>query len=82
MATYAGHEKCVKLLLDKGAKLEVKYPETPLVVAAREGQLECLKLLIEAGANLSVKYHDGRVPIHIAVMNDLPEIARELVICY
>ncbi|XP_065065714.1 ankyrin repeat, PH and SEC7 domain containing protein secG-like [Rhopilema esculentum] len=79
VATYAGHEKCVKLLLDKGAKLEVKYPETPLVVAAREGQLECLKLLIKAGANLSVKYHDGRVPIHIAVMNDFPEIARELV---
>lgn len=79
VATYAGHDRCVKLLLEKGAYLEAKHPETPLFVAAREGRIRCLQHLIKFGANINVTNTLGRMPIHTAAFENLTDVAKELV---
>ena len=79
VATYAGHEQCVKILLENGAALEAKWPETPLFVAAREGKIRCLQYLIEHGANINVTDNSGQTPLHAAAFENQAPIAKELV---
>ena len=79
VATYAGHEKCVKLLIEKGAFLEAKSPETPLFVAAREGRINCLQYLIKNGGDINVADSTGQTPLHIAAFENLTLVAKELV---
>ena len=79
MATYAGHEQCVKVLLEYGAALEAKSPETPLFVAAREGKIRCLQYLIEHGANVNVTDSSGQTPLHSAAFENQALVAKELV---
>ncbi|HNY13828.1 MAG TPA: ankyrin repeat domain-containing protein, partial [Candidatus Wallbacteria bacterium] len=45
------HTEVVKLLIDKGAKLNIedKYGNTALNIAAAEGHLATVKLLVEEG---------------------------------
>ena len=81
VATYAGHEQCVKILLENGASLEAKSPETPLFVAAREGKIRCLQYLIEHGANVNVIDKSGQTPLHAAAFENRAPVAKELV-CY
>ena len=66
-------------MLENGASLEAKSPETPLFVAAREGKLRCLQYLIEHGANLNVTDHSGQTPLHIAAFENQALVANELV---
>ena len=79
VATYAGHEQCVKILLENGANVEAKFPETPLFVAARESRINCLRYLIQYGANQNVADRVGRIPIHMAAFYNLTSVATELV---
>ena len=53
-----GHDAVVKLLLEKGAELEIKdkyYDRTPLLYAAEKGYEAVVKLLLEKGAELETK---------------------------
>ncbi|KAH7460557.1 hypothetical protein FOMA001_g19544 [Fusarium oxysporum f. sp. matthiolae] len=66
IASYYGHHVLVKLLLEKGAKIEVKDSEdgrTPLLWAAEEGHEAVVKLLIENGANVDAKDVNGRTSL-------------------
>ncbi|KAH8648185.1 ankyrin repeat-containing domain protein, partial [Tricladium varicosporioides] len=59
-AAEKGHEAVVKLLLEKGAALEVQSSsgQTPLSWAAVNGHEAVVKLLLEKGAALEVQDKD------------------------
>ncbi|KAH8724299.1 hypothetical protein GQ44DRAFT_750330 [Phaeosphaeriaceae sp. PMI808] len=62
----AGHEAVVKLLLEKGADLELKdkkYGQTPLSWAVEKGHEAVVKLLLEKGADLESKDKDDWTPL-------------------
>jgi ankyrin repeat protein len=66
IASYYGHHVVVKLLLEKGAKIEAKDSQdgrTPLLWAAEEGHEAVVKLLIENGANVDAKDVKGRTSL-------------------
>jgi hypothetical protein len=65
-----GHEAIVKLLLDKGAKLEIEdqYGRTPLSRAAANGHEAIVKLLLDKGAKLEIKDQYGRTPLSRAAV--------------
>jgi ankyrin repeat protein len=52
-----GNEAVVKLLLEKGAKLESKlhFGQTPLSLAAENGREAVVKLLLEKGLSWSLR---------------------------
>ena len=56
-AAKVGHDKCVHILIKKGADVNKrsseKYFDTPLMIAAETGNLDSLKYLISAGANVN-----------------------------
>ena len=56
-ATKVGHDKCVDILIKKGADVNKrsseKYFDTPLMVAAETGNIDSLKYLTSAGANVN-----------------------------
>jgi ankyrin repeat protein len=62
----------VKLLLEKGAKLESKdkkYGQTPLSWAAARGHEVVVKLLLERSAELDSKDNNGRTSLSQAAEN-------------
>ncbi|KAL7755373.1 hypothetical protein ACKLNR_014471 [Fusarium oxysporum f. sp. zingiberi] len=68
IASYYGHHEIVKLLLEKGANVEVNDNRgcTPLLWAAAEGHEAVVKLLLEKGANVEAKDNCGRTPLQVA----------------
>jgi len=64
-AARLGHEAVVKLLLEKGAKIETKskYGLTPLSWAAESGHELVVKLLLDKGAELETKDKYGLTPL-------------------
>jgi ankyrin repeat protein len=54
-AAQEGHEAVVKLLLERGAQVEVtdRYGRTPLLWAIEKGHEAVVKLLLEKGAKKS-----------------------------
>ena len=62
--------KIVKLLIRKGAELELKDDEgdTALVYAVIGGSSEIIEDLLNAGANINVKNNDGYTPLHKSCM--------------
>ncbi len=76
-----GHADVVKLLLRRGASLEVldKIKMTPLAVAAQQGHFECVKALVEGGANIEARDKVRRTPLIHAVKNGSVTVASYLV---
>jgi hypothetical protein len=70
-----------RLLLDKGANLEVrdKHGATPLLYAAGYGETAVVKLFLERGANIEETNSDGRTALIAAACNcpiiDMPDTA-------
>lgn len=64
-----GHEAIVKLLLDKGANINVVDGNTwtPLHTAVINDQEATMKLLLDKGANTEVASDEGTTPLHYAV---------------
>lgn len=67
-AAFKGHTDVVKLLLDKGANIEVKNSDgnTALLLAAWEGHTETAKLLIDRQANIHTKNNIEKTALHLA----------------
>jgi ankyrin repeat protein len=61
IAAFTGQTDAAGLLIDNGAKIDVKNTEglTPLFIASFFCQVETLELLIEKGADLSIVNKDG-----------------------
>jgi ankyrin repeat protein len=62
----------VKLLLDKGAKLETKdtrYGQTPLWWAAEKGHEAVVKLLLNKGAEVGIENRGGWTALQLAALN-------------
>jgi ankyrin repeat protein len=64
--------KCVKLLLDHGAKIETKdlYDNTPLVFSAVRPFSGCTHLLIQAKANINSQNVNGKTALHYFIQDD------------
>ncbi|MFH1116261.1 MAG: ankyrin repeat domain-containing protein [Pseudomonadota bacterium] len=67
-AAARGRLETVKLLIGKGADLEVRLPNgwTALSVAADEGRSRAAALLLKSGAGADAKDRDGKTPMDIA----------------
>lgn len=62
--------KIVKLLIDKGADINInakEYGLTPLHRAAERNHAEIIKILLDNGANIDVKDKNGITPLYYAV---------------
>jgi ankyrin repeat protein len=62
------HPPSLKALLDKGADVEVKdgAGRTPLMMAAKAGQIEAVRLLLEKGASVTAKAANGDTALKLA----------------
>lgn len=71
-AIMGGDLDIVKLLLDKGAKVDSKYVNgvTPLWLAVSHGHKAVVELLLKKGANIESKNYSGQAPLTAAVINN------------
>jgi hypothetical protein len=82
IAARGGHLDICRLLIDKGAQLEVKGSEgfTPLHFAASRGHIEIVRLLCDRGANIEARSDEyGRRPLHFAARIAHISIVKELI---
>lgn len=65
IAVIEGHEKAVEILLNNGAKVDVKddHDQTPLFWAARGGREAIARLLLKSGAKVNVVDDLGWTPL-------------------
>ena len=65
-----GNLNGLRLLLDQGADIEVKYTDgwTPLHLAVREGNVEMVRLLLDWGADFNAKNDNDRTPLHLSAL--------------
>ncbi len=77
LAVREGYLKIAKLLLDRGALVDVLDPfdVTPLHNAAWNGNLEMTKLLLDSGADINASTYDGETPLSLAQNNDQARVA-------
>jgi len=66
-------------LPDRGRRLEAKGGMTPLLYAARDGQVDAARLLVAAGADLELPDVNGIRPLLTAALNNQLDVARLLV---
>jgi hypothetical protein len=80
VATKWGKANSVNLLLDNGAKIDVKTRDglTPLHCAARSGHDQVVELLISRNASINAKTKNGLTALHMAAQGDHVEAARIL----
>jgi len=73
--------KISKLLIEKGAKLDIKDKngQTPLHLSTMIKSLKIVKLLIKKGANINVQDEDGKTPLHLSVKYKHLKIVKFLV---
>ncbi|PTB69716.1 ankyrin, partial [Trichoderma citrinoviride] len=66
-----GYEKCVMLLLEKGANPNLPGPknQSALYMATRDGESDLAELLVEKGANVNEVTTDNLTPLYYAVPN-------------
>lgn len=84
MASSAGSEPCVRMLLRSGADSNRRTAESAgwksaLHVAALAGHWQCCRaLLVRGGARIDARTPDGRTALHLAAEADSPYTVREL----
>ncbi|KAL4884621.1 hypothetical protein BJY04DRAFT_181622 [Aspergillus karnatakaensis] len=80
LAAKEGHEEVAKLLIGKGADLELKdmRGQTPLAWAAQKGHLGVVKSLVEAGAKLETTDIFDLTPLAHAAENEHPKVMKYL----
>ena len=79
-AAASGDAEIARLLLARGARIDALAPndQTPLMVAAREGQEASVDALLSAGANTVLKNGEGLTAIQIAELADKPRISASI----
>jgi len=81
MACYYGHEECVRLLLDHGARVNAARSDgaTPLLVACARDHEACARLLLDIGkADVNLERDDGATPLYVACEQGRLECVRLL----
>ena len=81
MASANGHTEIVKLLLGKGAEVNVKNTDdgvTALFMASANGHTEIVKLLLDKGADVNVKNIYGITALFMASAHGHTEVAKLL----
>ncbi|HEX9986376.1 MAG TPA: ankyrin repeat domain-containing protein [Thermoanaerobaculia bacterium] len=72
LAAFSGNVETAKLLLDRGAAVNVraksKFRNTPLQAAMLTAQYDTTKLLLEHGADALVRQAEGFAPVHEAAL--------------
>ncbi|KAL7045286.1 hypothetical protein ACKWTF_002184 [Chironomus riparius] len=79
LAAMNGFSHLVKFLIrDHNAVIDILTlrKQTPLHLAAGNGQLEVCKLLLELGASIDATDDLGQKPIHVAAQNNFSEVAK------
>ncbi|MCX4028403.1 ankyrin repeat domain-containing protein [Endozoicomonas sp. SM1973] len=74
-----GNTTAIQKLLDSSkSNINIKSPngDTPLLIAARKGNLELFDLLMKHGANINVLDKNNRDILNIAAKNRNPELAK------
>ncbi|MBN3291192.1 ASB1 protein, partial [Polypterus senegalus] len=81
IAATAGHDHCVKFLIEEGAELDLVdvKGQTPLYVAVVNGHLNCVRILLEAGANPNGSRHHRSTPLYHAARVGRFDILQELI---
>uniref|UniRef100_A0A8B9LKV1 Ankyrin 3a n=1 Tax=Astyanax mexicanus TaxID=7994 RepID=A0A8B9LKV1_ASTMX len=72
VAAKRGNGNMVKLLLDRGAKIDAKTKDglTPLHCGARSGHEQVVEMLLDRGAPILSKTKNGLSPLHMATQGD------------
>ena len=81
IATYYGHERIVKLLIENGANIHAKLTEkqvTPLFWPVIKGFLKVCEMLILEGADVNAKDIHRQVPLHFAIEHRRTDIVKLL----
>ena len=80
LASKFNHYLMVKMLIFKGAKLNIqdKYGLTPLAHAVKNENFECVKLLAENGADIMIEDNFGISPLKLAKVKKLKAISHYL----
>jgi hypothetical protein len=78
IAVIAGSVKRLKLNLLKARRVG-KSGVTELMYYAAEGDTGMVRSLLKAGANVNARNDDGATALHLAVVNDRPDVVRELI---
>lgn len=63
----------------RGERYDRKGGMTPLLYAARDGQIEAAKLLIENGADLEIREANLMTPLLMALLNNQLDVAYQLI---
>ncbi len=80
-AAYAGHNRIVRYLLERGARVNadaeagVVYVNTPLMMAAIQGHVETTVWLLRAGADPRIRVYLGHTAAELAMKNNHANIA-------
>ena len=75
-AAYKGHDRIVRYLLERGARVDadadegVIYVNTPLMMATIQGHVDTAMWLLRAGANARVRVHLGHTAAELAVKHN------------
>ena len=76
LASYNGHTDTVRVLVEKGADLNVKNNDgnTALILASARGHTDIVRMLVQKGADPTVRNNDGQTAADVADNQEIKQI--------